>query len=111
MLAVRLPELSCDACGGKGLCRGEADDSAGDWQQAIVCEICRQPIDPDRLEMFPAARRCVRCQDAAERNALPTPAEYCPRCGSLLELRVSRGGGLTRYKLFCTGNPPCRSVS
>ena len=33
---------------------------------------------------------------------------FCPRCGSLVEIRVSRGSGITRYRRFCTGDPPCR---
>lgn len=38
----------------------------------------------------------------------PTEPEFCPKCGALLELRVSRGAGVTRYKQFCTGDPPYR---
>ncbi len=31
-----------------------------------VCEDCRQPIAPERLEIFPQATRCVPCQGARE---------------------------------------------
>jgi hypothetical protein len=34
--------------------------------------------------------------------------EYCPHCGSLVELRTTRGSGITRDRRFCTGNPSCR---
>jgi RNA polymerase-binding transcription factor DksA len=86
---------------------GDADE-AGEWAQVIVCEICRQPIPDERLEFNPRATRCAACQDAADRGASFAEPEYCPKCGAIVELRVSRGGGVTRYKLWCTSNPPCR---
>ena len=33
------------------------------------CETCRQPIPVERLEIFPAATACVRCQSTRERRA------------------------------------------
>ncbi|MAT69031.1 MAG: hypothetical protein CMJ58_05850 [Planctomycetaceae bacterium] len=103
------PKLACDRCGATGLAI-TADDSGdrGEWEQAVVCELCREPIPAERLEVFPDARRCVACQDAADRGKSFVEPEYCPKCGAIVELRVSRGGGTTRYKMFCTGNPPCR---
>ncbi|MEM8866226.1 MAG: TraR/DksA C4-type zinc finger protein [Planctomycetota bacterium] len=87
----------------------DAAESPGDWQAAVLCEVCREPIDPERLEFVPDAKRCVACQGKAEAGALEEDEpEFCPKCGSLVELRVSRGSGLTRYKRFCTGIPPCR---
>jgi hypothetical protein len=102
-------QLTCDACGKAGLIvpqdvSGEDDE----WEQVVVCEICRQPIAAERLEFNPKATRCAACQDAADRGQSFAEPEYCPKCGSLLELRVSRGGGVTRYKMWCSGNPPCR---
>lgn len=109
LLASYGPQLTCDRCGTAELTLGEpGDDEGGDWQQAVVCEACRQPIDPERLEFNPAATRCVACQDAEDRGQTPVEVDYCPKCGAILELRTSRGGGITRYKLFCTGSPPCR---
>jgi len=32
-----------------------------------LCEACGQPIDPDRLEILPAATLCVDCQRKQER--------------------------------------------
>jgi RNA polymerase-binding transcription factor DksA len=80
----------------------------GEWEQVVVCEICREPIPRERLEIKPNATRCVACQDAADRGRSFVEPDYCPKCGSLLELRVSRSGGITRYKLWCTGIPSCR---
>jgi hypothetical protein len=102
--------LACDRCRRTGLAvkfetdRGERDE----WEQVVVCEICRQPIPEERLAIKPNATRCVACQDAADRGRSFVEPEYCPKCGSVLELRVSRGGGVTRYRHWCTGNPPCR---
>jgi hypothetical protein len=119
LLRVHVHRLSCDACHNTGLyspavsagawagSQAVSDDD-GDWQQARICEVCREPISPDRLEVFPTAKRCAKCQDLADRGAEPDPIEYCPKCGEVLEMRVSGGGGITRYKQFCTGNPPCR---
>ncbi len=115
ILAALLPEaaarMTCPGCKRIGLVVGDADEIEDeyDWQAAVLCDRCRQPIDPERLEVFPETRRCVPCQAKAEAGeAEPDEPEYCPKCGSLVELRVSRGSGLTRYRRFCTGNPSCR---
>ncbi len=120
LLRVNAHRLACDTCHSVGLAIVEADDGGplvmnsssedtdGDWQQARLCQICREPIDPDRLEIFPDAKRCATCQNASDQGAEADLPEFCPKCGALLEMRVSRGGGITRYKQFCTGQPPCR---
>jgi hypothetical protein len=110
MLASHGSRLICDRCGKQTLnVRLDADcDDRGQWEQVVVCEVCRESITPERLEIKPSATRCVKCQDAADRGQSFVEPDYCPKCGSLLELRVSRSGGITRYKLWCTGDPPCR---
>lgn len=108
LLIASVARLTCDACGELQLVFSESDDEDGDWQQAVVCEVCHKPIAPERVEALPGVRRCVACQDLADRGAEPEEPEFCEKCGALVELRVSRGGGITRYKRFCTGNPPCR---
>ncbi|TWU28158.1 TraR/DksA C4-type zinc finger protein [Bythopirellula polymerisocia] len=115
VLQVNAQRLTCDSCHATGLLIVEADDASlsnrseqDDWQQAILCEICHKPVPPERLDIFPTARRCVACQDAADRGAEPLAVEYCTKCGALLEMRVSSAGGITRYKQFCTGQPACR---
>ncbi len=115
VLAELLPgaaeRMTCPFCKRIGLAASEAVDEFGDddWQAAVLCESCREPIPPVRLEGFPDSRRCVAGQ-ARSGSGEPEPdePEFCPRCGALVELRVSRGGGLTRYKRFCTGTPSCR---
>jgi len=34
-----------------------------------LCEGCGQPIDPERLEALPQARRCMSCKTQQEKNA------------------------------------------
>ena len=109
LLTAYGPQLTCDLCGGQDLAISDStSDEVGEWQQARVCEVCREPISPERLEFMPAATRCAPCQDAEDRGQAPVEVDYCPKCGAPLELRVSRGNSLTRYKLFCTGTPACR---
>lgn len=109
LLADAAPLMTCPSCKSRGLSVLDADlDEDADWQAAVLCEICRQPIPPERLDALPETRRCVACQGKSEAGQLADEPEFCPKCGSLVELRVSRGAGITRYKRFCTGNPPCR---
>lgn len=118
LLRVNAHRLTCDACHQTGLASVAPGDGGpldvrsrtgdDDWQQAVICQVCRTAIPPERLEIFPNATRCAKCQDVADRGAEPVPPEYCPKCGALIEIRVSSSGGITRYKQFCTGQPPCR---
>jgi len=114
LLTANVARLRCDACQAVGLAISEPeenwgeDSDGGDWQQAVVCEVCKKLIPPERIEVFPDAKRCVDCQGVADRGEDVEEPEFCPKCGSLVELRVSRGTGITRYKRFCTGIPPCR---
>jgi len=110
LLKTNLSRLPCDQCAATGLQIADNDDAHpdDDWQQAVTCEVCRKPIPPERLEIFPTASRCVDCQNLADTGQEQDEPDFCPKCGALVELRVSRGSGTTRYKLFCTGNPPCR---
>jgi Zn finger protein HypA/HybF involved in hydrogenase expression len=102
--------LSCDRCRATEMLLRESTEVGddGEWEQVVVCEICREPISAERLEFNPKATRCAQCQGAADRGASFVEPDFCPKCGAIVELRVSRGGGLTRYKLWCTNNPPCR---
>ena len=36
------------------------------------CSDCDEPIPPARLHAYPAAARCIRCQEAFERRAAQT---------------------------------------
>jgi hypothetical protein len=106
------PRMTCPLCKEKCLVATPSKSTADDdfqWQQAVLCEVCREPIAPERLEAVPGTKRCAVCQGKAEAGRLTDEEpEYCPNCGAVVEVRVSRGGGITRYKRFCTGEPPCR---
>ncbi|MEX0611505.1 MAG: TraR/DksA C4-type zinc finger protein [Pirellulales bacterium] len=109
LLVEAAPRMSCPICKEKRLSASPADaGDDGDWQAAVLCEVCRAPIPPERLEAVPDTKRCAACQGKAETGQLADEPEYCPHCGAVVEIRVSRGAGITRYKRFCTGEPPCR---
>ena len=106
------PQMTCPLCKEKKLVAAPAepsDEDWDDWEAARLCEVCRQPIPPERVDALPDTKRCVACQALAEAGELnEDEPEFCPKCGALVELRVSRGTGITRYRRFCTGSPPCR---
>lgn len=102
--------MTCSGCKRIGLVVRDAEEEADDWLAAALCEACRKPIDPERLDALPGVKRCAACQEKSESGESDDEPDFCPRCGSLMELRTSRGSGITRYRLFCTGDPPCRGV-
>jgi Zn finger protein HypA/HybF involved in hydrogenase expression len=110
LLVEAAPHMTCPLCKEKRLAATPVESSSDDdWQAAVLCEICRAPIPPERLEALPGVKRCAGCQQKSESGELSgSDPEFCPQCGALVEIRVSRGSGITRYKRVCTGNPPCR---
>jgi Zn finger protein HypA/HybF involved in hydrogenase expression len=105
------PRMTCPSCKEKRLHAVEydvAEDDFDDWQAAVLCEVCREPISPERVEALPGVKRCVKCQGRSEAGIIDEEPDYCPRCGAIVEIRASRGSGITRYRRFCTGQPPCR---
>jgi len=110
LLVEAAPRMTCPLCKDKCLRASPTDvGEEDDWQAAVLCDMCRDPISPERLDAVPGTRHCARCQEKAEsgEHAAAEP-EYCASCGALVEIRVSRGSGITRYQRVCTGNPPCR---
>jgi hypothetical protein len=110
LLVEAAPRMTCPLCKEKSLSASpnDGDTADDDWQAAVLCEVCREPIDPERLEAIPGTKRCAACQGKSETGQLEDEPDYCPNCGAFVEVRVSRGGGITRYKRVCTGEPPCR---
>jgi hypothetical protein len=106
------PQMTCPLCKEKTLFARTSqglDEEPGDWQTAVLCEICREPIAPERLEAIMGTKRCAACAAKVESGQFDEiEPDYCPNCGAHVEVRVSRGSGITRYKRVCTGNPPCR---
>lgn len=101
-------ELQCRECGVRGVFVGVPREEGEDWPEARPCRECGRPIPPERLEALPEAVRCVDCQQRIEMGDDPAQAEYCPKCGSQMVLRLSRGGGITRHTMQCSNVPPCR---
>jgi hypothetical protein len=110
LLVEAAPRMTCPVCKEQALSATPTDVGDNEeWQAAVLCEVCRGPIPPERLEAVPGTKRCAACQGKAEAGQLAdAEPEYCPHCGAIVELRVSRGSGITRYKRFCTGDPACR---
>ena len=100
-------QLPCPGCGAVGLVVGPARDDA-DWPELRRCAACGKTIDGERLEAVPDATLCAACQRAEESGRPQEEIEYCPKCGAPMELRPTRGAGVTRYVMACTAVPPCR---
>jgi Zn finger protein HypA/HybF involved in hydrogenase expression len=105
-----LPELECPKCGHQGLRVGAEVEADEDWQEVETraCDMCSRPIEPERLEAIPDAKTCVKCQRLSEEGNTEVEAEYCEKCGSPMVVVPSRGRGISRYVMRCSGNPPCR---
>ena len=89
------PQMTCPICKEKSLfarLSEDVDEEPGDWQTAVLCEICREPIDPERLEAIPGTKRCAACAAKAESGQLDEiEPDYCPQlrcaCGSARKSR------------------------
>src|SRR5689334_624465 len=80
------PRMTCPLCKERALrAQPASDDDADEWQAAVLCEICREPIDPERLEAIPGTKRCAGCQGKAENGQLADEPDFCPNCGALVE--------------------------
>lgn len=94
----KLREITCPDCGSLGLVSREFKHE-DDWGDARSCEICRQSIPAERLEIFPDITRCAGCQ---EKPAARSEDDFCPKCGGLTRVQSSSGGGVSRYRTRCT---------
>jgi hypothetical protein len=93
--------LHCQTCQQPGLQLAPWTDDFDDDQTVRACEVCGQPISPERLEVFPKATRCAACQD---KPIARDEESFCPRCGSLWQVTLAGGTGVTRYRMVC---PDC----
>jgi predicted RNA-binding Zn-ribbon protein involved in translation (DUF1610 family) len=105
LLPAAAPRLACPECGSQGLAVRD-DDELGDWPAARRCQSCGRAIPPERLEVFPDAELCVACQRGEDQGVAPATGDYCPRCGSPMMVRPSRGRGIARQELACS-DPSC----
>jgi predicted RNA-binding Zn-ribbon protein involved in translation (DUF1610 family) len=97
-------ELPCPSCGVCGLVFAPHEDAAGsDWRAGRPCGRCGVPIARERLEILPDAQYCTACQQAvSERGELAGPDDFCPRCGSRMNVRSTTAGNRSNYQLVCS---------
>jgi len=107
LIKAARPRLTCPYCSSQGLAlESAAPEEDEDWGMARPCQTCGKPIPAERLEVFPDTRLCMACQSADERGeSAGAELEYCPRCGTPMQLRKSTRPGITRYEMHC---PTCR---
>jgi hypothetical protein len=97
LIETRRADLTCDQCHRPGLQLEECDDPSDDWGMGRLCEICGQPLAPERLQLFPDVQRCATCSNESDRD----DSEFCPRCGGRLTLKAIGGSGISRYRASC----------
>ncbi len=108
LFLAAVPQLDCPKCGQRSLAAARAEEDRAEWPDVVPCAACSKPIPPERLQAVPEATLCAACQQAEESGNPRVEVEYCPKCGAPMQLRPVRGSGITRYRMACTGNPPCR---
>jgi hypothetical protein len=108
VLRAAAGRLACPACGKVGLVAEPAPDDQPDWPGPRPCAACGKPISQKRQRAVPGATLCTACQQDEELGRAKTETDYCPRCGAPMKLRPCKTGGITRYVLTCTAEPPCR---
>ncbi len=103
LLRTSVSRLICPQCEGSGLLLEAMPED--EWNSARLCESCDRPIARERLEALPTATRCAACQSTSDSGSHSEgEAEYCPRCGAIMQLRAAGGSGLARYVSIC---PDC----
>ena len=91
-------QIRCPECRKNGVLL-ELFSDEDDWDDAVYCEVCKEPIPRERLELFPNETVCAPCKSK------PIPAnedDFCSYCGGILKASASRGAGISRYRLVCT---------
>jgi hypothetical protein len=103
LLRAAAGAIVCSSCGSTGLLVEQpAEDDDETWGGSRKCEGCRKPIPTERIAALPQVRYCAECQSASERGESLDEVEYCSRCGAVMEVRQTRGAGITRYVMACT---------
>jgi RNA polymerase-binding transcription factor DksA len=98
-------QLTCP-CGHEGMLTRPVEDELDDvaWGSPRRCTACGAVIPAERVELYPDVELCVACQRVEEQGRSADDPEFCPRCGSVLEMQTRRVG-ISRYQLVC---PVCR---
>jgi predicted RNA-binding Zn-ribbon protein involved in translation (DUF1610 family) len=97
---------ACGNCGSAAVVlKPQGEDDGEDWGESRCCERCRAQIPAERLEIFPDTKLCAACQQTQDRVPDEADPEYCPRCGTIMQLRLSQSSGIAHYVMLC---PSCR---
>jgi len=120
MFRLKLQQLPCLNCQTPGVrevsqsLQVENDDEQWDTGSSTssvagggrFCAECREQIDPDRVELFPEATRCVACQSKFESGQVSgsdagfDAGDLCPRCGDFLQTLRNRSSRVA-YRVQC----------
>ncbi len=101
LLTTAAEQFSCTKCDRTGLVVG--DDWEEEWTDETRCLACQTVIPAERLEVFPDTQLCPACQTKKETGEFNSgDAEYCSRCGGLMNLRRRGGAGLAGYDMVCS---------
>lgn len=103
LLPVAAGKLSCPECQHQPLQLRQPAEEEFDWPEPVACEVCGKPIPPERLEIMPGTKTCVACQQLDESGGATTEVDYCPNCGSPLQVKPRGGAGVARYVMHCGG--------
>ncbi|MBC7852720.1 MAG: TraR/DksA C4-type zinc finger protein [Pirellulaceae bacterium] len=96
-------KLTCPNCGEGNYQPHTFTDEGADWGDGRKCVGCQALISAERLEVFPDTTLCRACQQKSEKG-VAGEVEYCPRCGTPMQVRQRRGRGIAAYELAC---PSC----
>lgn len=107
LFAAAAGQFTCPGCKHAGLDVANALDDVHAFPPAPACAACGLAIEPERVEAIPNVRFCAACQRKRESGRPVEEKDYCPRCGSPMEVRVIQDGARTRYVLGCSARPPC----
>lgn len=100
-------DLFCPQCGELGLRSFEPsrtdqsiEEDDAQWGGSRKCIGCGTKIPSLRLEILPDTQQCTQCA-ASGRTSMEDEREFCPKCGSQLQLEAIRNRGLARYEMRC----------
>ena len=103
LFAASAGRFPCGECGRVGLTIESVEDEfEKDWPEIRTCSSCGAAIPAERVSLFPNVTLCVACQQMSERGGEGEETEYCPKCGAPVEVRPTRGPGVTRYEMACS---------
>ena len=76
----------------------------------MLCEICREPIEPERLEAIPGSEALCRVPGkGGSRAARRRASRITARIAAHSSKSASAAAAASRAtNAFCTGEPPCR---